>query len=309
MNKDNHQEQFKFIAAFAAIYIIWGSTYLAIKFALETIPPFLMMGIRSASAGIILYLWNRSRGTEQVKKEHWLAIVIIAIAFFLVGHGLLAWGQKKVPSGLAALLVASEPLWIATIESLLVRDFKVTPRTVTGLVLGFIGISLLITPWEELGTNHVDTIPALVIVLGALSWSGGAVYSRVAKLPKSPILAAGLELIVGGLLLIAGGLLMGEGKQLLMNEITTRSLFGLGYLILFGSVITFTAYVWLLSVTSATRISTHSYVNPVIAVFLGWAIAGESLSLHIIVPTVIVVISVYLVLRQPSAVLQPLEKG
>jgi len=288
--------QLKLLAAFAAIYGIWGSTFIAIKYAVEAIPPFLMMGIRSLAAGIILYLWNRGRGDEKVKREHVIPIVIIGTLFFLVGHGLLAWGQQKVPSGLAALLCASQPLWIATIESFMVKDHKATPKTIFGLVIGFLGISLLFAPWEKLGNHHVDSLSAFAILLGALSWSGGAVYSRIAKLPKSPVLSAGLELIVGGLLLLACSLLMGEGNQLRLHELSLHSLLGLLYLIIFGSIITFTAYIWLLSVTSATRVATHAYVNPIIAVFLGWAIANESLSLRILAAAIVIVVSVYLVL-------------
>ncbi|MGH7453280.1 MAG: EamA family transporter [bacterium] len=292
----NKQMQFKLLAAFAAIYFIWGSTYLAIKYAIEAIPPFLMMGTRSLAAGSILYLWSRGRGDEKIKREHVIPIVIIGILFFLVGHGLLAWGQQRISSGSAALLVASEPLWIAVIEAFMVRGHKATSRTVIGLICGFVGISLLFAPWQKLGNHHVDSLSAFAILLGTLSWSLGAVYSRIAKLPKSPALAAGLQLIVGGFLLVASGLLMGEGSRLQLDALSLRSILGLTYLILFGSVITFTAYVWLLRMISATRVATHTYVNPVIAVFLGWAMAGEPLSLQTFVATSIIVISVYLVL-------------
>jgi drug/metabolite transporter (DMT)-like permease len=292
----NKQMQFKLLAAFAAIYFIWGSTYLAIRYALEGIPPFLMMGARSLAAGLILYLWSRGRGDEKIKRENILPIVTIGILFFLVGHGLLAWGQQRVASGSAALLVASEPLWIAVIEALMVSGHRITSKAVIGLACGFAGISLLLAPWQKLGNHQIDSLSAFAIIIGTLSWSIGAVYSRVAKLPKSPALAAGLQLIVGGLLLVASGLLMGEGSRLQLEALSLRSILGLMYLILFGSVITFTAYVWLLNMTSATRVATHTYVNPVIAVFLGWAIAGEPLSLQTFVATSIIVISVYLVL-------------
>ncbi|MGH7596404.1 MAG: EamA family transporter [bacterium] len=294
----SQQPNAKLIAAFAAIYFIWGSTYLAIKYALEAIPPFVMMGTRSLAAGLILYLWSRTRGDEKVKKENIIPIVTIGVLFFLVGHGLLAWGQQKIASGFAALLVASEPLWIAVIEAFLVRDDKATSRTIIGLVCGFLGISILLAPGQKLGAHDMDFLSAFAILLGTLSWSLGAVYSRVAKLPKAPALAAGLELIVGGFLLVACGLFMGEGSRLQFEALSLRSILGLIYLIVFGSVITFTAYVWLLSLTSATRVATHTYVNPVIAVFLGWAVAGEPLSLQTFVATSIIVISVYLVLGQ-----------
>jgi len=301
----NKQMQAKLLAAFAAIYFIWGSTYLAIKYALEGIPPFLMMGTRSLAAGLILYFWSRGRGEEKVKRENVIPIVIIGVLFFLVGHGMLAWGQQRISSGSAALLVASEPLWIAVIEAFMVKGHRTTSGTVIGLICGFVGISLLFAPWQKLGNQQVDSLSAFAILIGTLSWSIGAVYSRVAKLPKSPALSAGLELIVGGFLLVASGLLMGEGGRLQWEALSLRSILGLLYLIIFGSVITFTAYVWLLNMTSATRVATHTYVNPVIAVFLGWAMAGESLSLQTFVATLIIIISVYLVLGRTKKEISP----
>jgi drug/metabolite transporter (DMT)-like permease len=218
---------------------------------------------------------------------------------------MLAWGQQRVASGAAALLVASEPLWIAVIEAFMVKGHRASSKTVIGLICGFVGISLLFAPWQKLGNHHLDSLSAFAILLGTLSWSIGAVYSRVAKLPKSPALSAGLQLIVGGFLLVASGLLMGEGSQLSLEALSLRSILALLYLIIFGSVITFTAYVWLLNMTSATRVATHTYVNPVIAVFLGWAMAGESLSLQTFVATLVIIISVYLVLGPAKREISP----
>lgn len=294
----NQQPQIKLIAAFAAIYFIWGSTYLAIKFALEAIPPFIMMGTRSLAAGLILYFWSRARGDEKVKKENVIPVIIIGILFFLVGHGLLAWAQQKIPSGFAALLVASEPLCIAAIEAFLIRSEKTAFRTIIGVVCGFLGISILLAPGQKLGAHDTDFLSAFAVLLGTVSWSIGAVYSRVAKLPKAPALAAGLELVVGGFLLVVCGLLMGEGSRLQFETLSLRPILGLLYLIVFGSIIAFTAYVWLLSFTSATRVATHTYVNPVVAVLLGWALAGETMSVQTFAATIIIVISVYLVLGQ-----------
>lgn len=294
----SQQSRLKLIAAFAAIYFIWGSTYLAIKYALAGIPPFLLMGTRSLVAGAILYLWSRARGDEKVKKEHVIPIVIIGTLFFLVGHGLLAWGQQSIASGSAALLVTTEPLWIAAVEALIISNDRATSRTIIGLICGLLGIGILLAPGQKLDLHGMDFLSAIAILLGTLSWAVGAVYSRVAKLPKAPARAAGLELIVGGVLLVTSGLSMGEGSRIHFEALPLQSVFGLMYLIVLGSVIAFTSYVWLLSVTTATRVATHTYVNPVIAVFLGWALAGEPLSLQTFVATMIIVLSVYLVLGQ-----------
>ncbi|MGH7495935.1 MAG: EamA family transporter [bacterium] len=287
----------KTLLAFFAIYFIWGSTYLAIKYAVETIPPFLMMGTRSVVAGTILFFWSRLRGEERVRQEHWPSLFIIGALFFLIGHGPLAWAQQKVPSGLAALLVASEPLWIALIESSAFRSFRIGLGGAAGLVLGFAGMVVLIVPHNTLGLEQTNVLGIIAILIGTLSWSSGAVYLRVARLPKSSTLSAGVELIIGGSMLYVVAFVFGEVDYILNHAVSTRSLLALGYLIIFGSIVSFTAYVWLLGKTSATRVATHTYVNPVIAVILGWAVAQEPLSFNTVVATVIIVISVGLVLR------------
>ena len=287
-------------AAYAAVYVIWGSTYLAIRYAIETIPPFLMMGVRSILAGSILLFWSRKNGTN-VAREEWFPLVIVAILFFVFGHGLLAWAQKSVASGLAAVLIASDPLWIALIESFVVKEFRLSRRQIAGLIIGFAGIVLLFLPAQSI---RINTIGAAMILLSAISWSIGAVYSRVARLPKAAPLAAAIELILGGLFLILFALILGEFKGFHLSSVSLRSLLALIYLVVFGSIVTFTAYVWLLGVTSATRVATHTYVNPVIAVFLGWALAGEEFTLMMMIASAVIVLSVYLVLQryeQPNA--------
>ncbi|MGE5805609.1 MAG: EamA family transporter [Ignavibacteria bacterium] len=291
------RNKLKTFFAFGAVYIIWGSTYLAIRYAVETIPPFLMMGSRSLLAGLVLFSLSRFKENSRIKRENLLPLFIIGTLFFLVAHGLLAWSQQHVPSGLAAVLVASEPLWILLIEFLFIRDTRVRLKGITGLILGFIAIAYLILSSNKVSFNDGNFIGSLIIILGALSWGTGAVYSRVAKLPKSAMLSAGMELIIGGILLLLTGFLLKENQGLVISQISARSAFSLGYLIIFGSVITFTAYVWLLGKTSATRISTHTYVNPIIAVFLGWIIGGEIISYSLLAATIAIVVSVYLVLH------------
>jgi drug/metabolite transporter (DMT)-like permease len=284
----------KAIAAFAAIYLIWGSTYLAIRLAVETIPPLLMMGTRSLVAGTVLVLWSWARGGELPRREHWPSLIIIGTSFFLIGHGLLAWAEQRVQSGFAALLIGSEPVWIALLERILIGDHKFTARGIAGLILGFGGIVLLVSPANGLGMDQTDLLGAGAILVGTFSWSGGAIYSRVARLPKSPRMSAGGELMVGGMLLLISGFVFGEGKQL--HSVSAQSVGALLYLIVFGSIIAFSAYVWLLSHTTATRVSTHTYVNPVIAVALGWALAGETVSTATVAATGIIILSIYLVL-------------
>ncbi|MBX7150492.1 EamA family transporter [bacterium] len=283
----------KLVLAFIAIYFVWGSTYLAIRYAVESIPPLLMMGTRSLIAGLIIIAWSWMRGDEKPKAEHLPALFIIGASFFLVGHGLLAWAEQTVPSGLAALLVASEPAWIALIESLVARSYTLSLKGIAGLIVGFVGIVLLVAPTGDFGTGNTDVIGAMAIIVGALSWSGGAVYSRFAKLPSSPMMTAGFEIIIGGVLLLLTGIVFGEMGEL--HAVSLRSLLALLYLIIFGSVIAFSAYVWLLSQISATKISTHTYVNPVIAVLLGWILADEPVTFLTLAAAAAIMLSIYLV--------------
>ena len=285
----------KLLLAFTAIYVIWGSTYLAIRYAVETIPPFFMMGMRALVAGIILYVWSRARGDEPARREHWKGLTIIAMTFFLVGHGILGWSELHIGSGLAALLVASEPLWMVSIESYVLRDARVGKLGVFGLILGFIGMLLLVVPGGGLSVHGEEFWAMVAIIVGTMIWSGGAIYARVAPLPKSPIRSASLELIIGGVMLILFSLSQNEGIN--FSSYSLFSILNWAYLVVFGSIIAFTAYMWLLTVTSATRISTHTYVNPIIAVFLGWLIGGEQITGRMVVAAAVIVVSVYLVLK------------
>lgn len=291
------QQSLKTILAFGAIYIIWGSTYLAIRYAVETIPPLMMIGIRSLIAGIILYLISRFRDKEKVRKENIIPLFTIGVMFFVIGHGLLAWSQQYVSSGLAAVLVAGEPLFIIGIEWLFLKDTRVSLKGIAGLLLGCGAIVYLIAANRDNGLSNSDFLPSVLIVLCTLSWGGGAVYSRVAKVPRSPLLTSGIELIFGGVLVLIISFIIGEPTGFLISQVTLKSFLGLFYLIVFGSVIAFSAYVWLLGQTSATRISTHTFVNPVIAVFLGWLLADENITRALLIATGLIIISVYLVLH------------
>lgn len=290
------KQNLKIFLAFGAIYLVWGSTYLATRFAVATIPPLMMIGIRSLAAGVILYLISRYRKAEKVKRENVLPLFTLGALFFLAGHGLLSWAQQYVPSGMAAVLVTAEPLWIFGIEWFFLKDTRVKLKGILGLFLGFAGIVYLIHSTSA-GTafNH-DLLAPVLIVAGTLSWGGGAVYSRVANVPKSPLLSAGMELIFGGILVLIASFILGEPSRFHVSQVSLKSFCALLYLVVFGSVIAFSAYTWLLSNTSATRISTHTYVNPVIAVFLGWLIADEQITAALLVATAIIIISVYLVL-------------
>jgi drug/metabolite transporter (DMT)-like permease len=290
----------KKIAAFAAVYVIWGSTYLAIRYAIETIPPFLMMGVRSILAGLLLYLWS-SRDGLKISRQEWKSLVIVSFLFFACGHGLLAWAQKSVASGLAAVLIASDPLWIALIESFTVKQFHLSKKQIAGLVIGFAGMILLFLSPGDAAVGGINLFGAIMILISAITWSVGAVYSRVAKLPKAATAVAGLELIIGGLFLMMVAVLIGETTDFSIRDISLRSGLALIYLIVFGSIVAFTAYVWLLKITSATSVATHTYVNPLIALFLGTVVADERFTLTMLGACGVIVVSVYLVLQKSES--------
>jgi drug/metabolite transporter (DMT)-like permease len=293
----------KILVAFVAVYFVWGTTYLAIKYAIETIPPFLMMGMRSLLAGIVLYTWGRLRGDTNVARNELPSLLLIGSLFFLIGHGVLAWAQQTVPSGVAALLVASEPIIIALFEPLFTKEGRVRKRTVLGMLIGIIGIAVLMLP-QGLNFDNANLLGSFGILIGASSWASGAIYSRVAKLPRSPLITGGMQLLFGGVLLILMSFILGEWSDFNFSQVVVRSWLGLTYLVVFGSIITFSAYTWLLTVTSATRISTHTFINPLIAVLVGWAFGGEALTKGMLVAAVLIIISVYLVLFRKAATRQ-----
>ena len=289
------QNSLKTFTAFFAIYFVWGTTYLAIKYAVETIPPFLMMGMRSLSAGAALFTWGRLRGDANAIPKQLPPLILIGFLFFLVGHGGLAWAEKTVPSGVASLLIATEPLIIALFEPMFTGEGRVSRRTMIGMLTGLSGVAVLVLP-KEFDFENSNLAGTFVILMCASSWATGAIYSRVVRVPRSPFITGGMQLVAGGVLLIIVSTILGEWSGFSFAQVTARSWAGLVYLILFGSIVAFSAYTWLLTITSATRISTHNFINPVIAVIVGWAFGGETLTKEILLATMLIVISIYLVL-------------
>jgi drug/metabolite transporter (DMT)-like permease len=287
--------QGKVVAAFAAVYLIWGSTYLAIRFAIETIPPHLMASARFLAAGAILYAWARLRGAPKPTFANWRAATIVGGLLLLGGNGAVVWAETRVPSGVTALLVATVPIWIALIEGLRSGGRRPAAAVMVGLVLGLGGLALLLAPGNLAG--RVDPLGAGALILGSFSWAFGSLLSRTAKLPKSGFLAAAMEMIAGGVWLLLFGLATGQAGKLTLAALSAKSLVSLGYLILFGSLVGFTAYIWLLGATTASRVSTYAYVNPVVAVLLGWTFAGETMTLRTVLAAAIIVVAVALIIR------------
>jgi drug/metabolite transporter (DMT)-like permease len=276
------------ITAFAALYLIWGSTYLAIKVAVETLPPFLMAGIRFAIAGAILYAYARAAGAGKPSAANWKAASIVGAGLLLGGNGGLVWALQRLPSGVSAILVATTPLWMVGLDWIRPGGVRPAPRVIAGLLLGLLGIALLVGP-EKAAGGGLDPAGAGAILLATLSWAAGSIYARHAPLPASSLLATAMEMLAGGVLLTVLAIAAGEADKFSPGDVSARSAAGFLYLLLVGSLVGFTAYVWLLKVSSPARVSTYAYVNPVVAVLLGWAFAGEELTPRMLVAAAVVV--------------------
>lgn len=283
------------VLCFLSIYFIWGSTYLAIRYAVETIPPLYTAGLRHLVAGMILLAWclaKRLRPTwPQVR-----ASIIIGTFFFLIGHGTLHWAEQKVPSGLASLLIASEPIWVFLLSAFVARKWRMNAPLLIGIVLGFGGVGLLMGR-SALNSGPGVFVGSVAIVIGAISWSVGIIYSRNSHLSGHPLLLSALSLLAGSVQLLLVGTIAGEYRGFSFASVSTRSWLALAYLIVFGSVVAFTAYNWLLEHYSPTLVATHTYVNPIVAVLFGWLFAGEAVTFSVLLSAALVIGAVMLVDR------------
>ena len=287
------------VAAFAAVYLIWGSTYLAIRYAIETLPGFLMSGVRFAVAGLALYVVAGWRGAARPTAGQWKAAIIAALFLFVGGNGGVVFAQHWIPSGLAALMVGTEPLWVVVLLAFWGGGSeRPTRKTLIALLVGFAGAAILARPQESIGLVGEGSVPVvaiLAIVLAPLSWAAGSLYSRDADMPENRSLGVAMQMIAGGVGLCLVGLVSGEAAAVDLGAISSRSVLAFFYLIVFGSIIAFSAYSWLLRNTKATLVATYAYVNPVIAVFLGWLLAGEPIGAQTAVASVLIIGAVVLV--------------
>lgn len=282
------------VLAFAAIYLVWGSTYLAILYAIETLPPFLMAGSRFLVAGTAMYAWARAAGAAAPRRVEWKGAALIGALLLLGGNGGVVWAEMRISSGLAALLVATVPVWMVLIEWA-GGGARPTRRVVAGLVTGFVGLGLLIGPGDLLGGASPDPRGTAAVLIGSLCWAAGSVASRRVALPSSPLLGTGMEMLAGGAFLMAAATVLGEWGRLDLAAVSRESLIGLAYLIVAGSWIGFTAYVWLLRHVEVSKVATYAYVNPVVAVLLGWAIAGEPLTARTLTAAAVIVAAVVVI--------------
>jgi len=285
----------RMVAAFGAIYFIWGSTYLAIAWAIQTIPPFLMAGSRFLLAGTALYLWARLSGAERPRLAQWVAASVLGVLFFLIGNGTVVWVEQSLASGLTALIIAMVSVWTALLEWLRPGGSRPSSMIIAGIVLGFLGVALLVVP-GQVGGHPVDHRAVLMLMGSTFAWALASVSSRHASLPSSTVMTAGVEMLAGGLLLTLVGVAAGEPARFDPAAVTGRAVLAWLYLTLFGSIVAFTAFAWLLKVTSPNKVATAGYVNPMVAVFLGWALGGESLSARSLTASLIIVSGVVLII-------------
>lgn len=284
----------RLIGAFAAVYIIWGSTYLAIRYAVDTLPPFLMAGVRFLIAGGILYAFMAARGTPAPKRIHWRSTLIIGALLLLVGNGGVVWAEQRIPSGIASLMVAIVPLWIVLIDWLRPGGSRPALPVMAGVLIGLAGIGLLVMGGDE-ASQPIDVAGIISILFATICWAVGTFYARKAPLSSSSLQTTAMEMLCGGALLFTVGTLTGEWGRLNVAKISVTSLVAVAYLIVFGALVAYTAYTYLINHAPPARAATYAYVNPVVAVFLGWLFRGEPLTIRTVIAAAIIVGSVVII--------------
>jgi drug/metabolite transporter (DMT)-like permease len=290
----NAPSRARLLAAFAAVYVIWGSTYLFIRFAVETLPPFVMAGARFAVAGAILYLWARLRGAPAPTHADARGAAIAGLFLLLGGNGAVVWAEQRVPSSVTALLVATVPVWIVLLDWLRPGGLRPRAGVFVGLALGLAGLALLVGR-GALDDGGADLVGAGVLLVGSVLWATGSLYVRHNPRPSSALVTNAVQMLAGGAALLVTGIAVGELARLDLAAASTRSLLSLLYLIVAGSLIGFTAYTYLLQVSTPAKVSTYAYVNPVVAVFLGWAFAGEEITARTLLAAAVILSGVAII--------------
>jgi drug/metabolite transporter (DMT)-like permease len=289
----------RILLGFGAIYVIWGSTYLAIRIAIETIPPFTMAAVRFLSAGAVLYPWARYvRRAPAPTAEHWRNTALLGALLLTVGNGAVVWAEQWVPSGLVALLVGMLPLWIVLVDWLWGSGRRPGALLIAGLVGGLLGVGLLAGNGGFGSESPMGLVGALAVMVGSVSWAYASIRARTIALPSRMTLSIAMQMLWGGLLLLVVGVVLGEPGRLDLAAISTRSMLATAYLAVFGSLIAFSAFLWLNSVVSPARVSTYAYVNPVVALLLGWAFAGEPLTVRTMLAAAVILSAVVVITRR-----------
>jgi drug/metabolite transporter (DMT)-like permease len=300
LHSSSDRPAWKTLLAFSIIYFAWGSTFLAIRVGVHEVPPLLFAAMRFLIAGLVLYAWTVARRERLPKGREWASVSLLAFLIFVVDYGLLFWAEQRIPSGLAAVMMATIPAFIALAEIILLRTQRLTVRLAAALLIGFAGVAVLTSHAVSLGGAPIDRIGAVGLLIGSVSWSVASVLTRKLPLPASKMVSSGAQMLVGGLMLTAMSGLMGEFSGFHPASVSSGAWVALIYLIVIGSIVGFTAYVWLIHHESPTKVGTYAYVNPVVAVLLGYFLAGEPLGQRTILGTLFVLISVVVITTKKS---------
>ena len=299
MEANIHRRAWKTLLAFAIIYFVWGSTFLAIRVGVREVPPFLLAAMRFQVAGVVLYLWMIAQGERSPSRRQWMSAFLLALLIFVLDYGLLFWAQQRAPSGIAAVMMATIPLFMALSEIIFLRTQRLTVRLALALLVGIGGVAVLMSRSLNLGGVPIDRAGAVALIIAAMSWSIASALTRKLPLPPSKVMSSGAQMLAGGVLLALTAAALGEFGNFRPSAVSREAWLALLYLIVAGSIIAFTAYVWLIHHESPTKVGTYAYVNPVVAVLLGYFLGGETLGLRTILGTLFVLISVLVITTTP----------
>jgi drug/metabolite transporter (DMT)-like permease len=305
MESHPHRPAWKTLLAFGIIYFVWGSTFLFIRIGVRELPPLLFAALRFLPAGLVLYGWMIAQGERAPTLRQWRSATLLALLIFVGDYGLLFWAEQHVPSGIAAVMLATIPLFMALSEIIFLRTQKLTFRLSLALLIGIGGVAVLMSRSLMLGSAPIDSRGAIALIFASMSWSVASVLSRKLPLPQSKVMSAGAQMLAGGILLTVTAAAFGEFRSFHPAAISGRAWFALVYLIVFGSLIGFTAYVWLLHHESPTKVGTYAYVNPVVAVLLGYFFGGETLGMRTVLGTLFVLVSVLVITTTPARKILP----
>jgi drug/metabolite transporter (DMT)-like permease len=300
MEAASHPRAWKVLLAFAIIYFVWGSTFLAIRVGVREVPPFLLAGMRFLAAGLALYIWMRLRGTPSPRASEWRSASILAFFIFVIDYGLLFWAERRVPSGVAAVILATIPVFMTLSEIVFLRTQRLTLRLASALLIGIGGVAVLVGRTIHLNEAPVDTAGACALIVSAISWSVAAALTRKVPLPASKVMSSGAQMLSGGVMLVVTAALLGEFRGFHFQAVSRGAWIALVYLIVAGSIVAFTAYVWLIHHESPTKVGTYAYVNPVVAVVLGYFWGGEAIGPRTILGTLLVLVSVVVITTTPA---------
>jgi drug/metabolite transporter (DMT)-like permease len=304
MEAASQPRPWKVLLAFAIIYFVWGSTFLAIRIGVREVPPFLLAGMRFLVAGVVLYAWMRARGTPSPTLREWGGASLLAVLIFVFDYGLLFWAEKRVPSGVAAVMMATIPVFMTLSEIAILKTQRLTVRLATALLIGIAGVAVLVGHSMNQGEKPIDPAGASALIVAAVSWSVASALTRKVPLPAAKTMSSAAQMLAGGIFLTIAAAALGEFHDFHFQAVSERAWLALAYLIVAGSIVGFTAYVWLIHHESPTRVGTYAYVNPVVAVLLGYFVGGEAVGPRTIVGTLLVLVSVVVITMEKRSKLR-----